>query len=171
MIQFLLYQLLSGIYFMHSADIIHRDLKPENILISKKLELKIADMNLARKEIANDENTYYVTSRPYRAPEIFINPNAYTKAIDIWSIGCIFAELLGKTVIFLGKDFVDQLRRFVAILGKPTLDIFPDLDPNTAQGLARVFRDIPDREKVDWKFLFPKVTLDLARRAKRLWIY
>ena len=68
-----------------------------------------------------DKNTYYVTSRPYRAPEIFINPNIYTKAIDVWSIGCILAEMLGKTVIFLGKDFVDQLRRFVAILGKPKL--------------------------------------------------
>lgn len=66
--------------------------------------------------------------------------------------------MLGKTVIFLGKDFVDQLRRFVAILGKPKLDIFSDLDPTTAQGLARVFRDIPDREKVDWKFLFPKAS-------------
>ena len=53
--------------------------------------------------------------------------------------------MLGKTVIFLGKDFVDQLRRFVAILGKPKLEIFSDLDPNTAQGLARVFKDIPDR--------------------------
>ena len=123
-------------------------------------------MNLARKEVATDENTFYVTSRPYRAPEIFINPNTYSKAIDIWSIGCIFAEMLGKTVIFMGKDFVDQLRRFVAILGKPTLDIFPDLDPKTAQGLARVFRDIPDREKVDWKFLFPKVHLSNPGKRK-----
>lgn len=79
--------------------------------------------------------------------------------------------MLGKTVIFLGKDFVDQLRRFVAILGKPKLEIFSDLDPTTAQGLARVFRDIPDREKVDWKFLFPKVNCTLFRPAKRLWIY
>ena len=91
MIQFVLYQLLSAINYMHSADIIHRDMKPENILISKKLQLKIADMNLARKEIATEQITYYVTSRPYRSPEIFINANAYTKAIDIWSIGCILA--------------------------------------------------------------------------------
>ena len=76
--------------------------------------------------------------------------------------------MLGKTVIFLGKDFVDQLRRFVAILGKPKLDIFSDLDPTTAQGLARVFRDIPDREKVDWKFLFPKVLLPFLRQALKL---
>ena len=76
--------------------------------------------------------------------------------------------MLGKTVIFLGKDFVDQLRRFVAILGKPRLEIFSDLDPTTAQGLARVFRDIPDRDKVHWKFLFPKVSLVLYRRVKKL---
>lgn len=68
MIQFILYQLFSAINYMHSADIIHRDMKPENILINKKLELKLADMNLARKEIITEEVTYYVTTRPYRAP-------------------------------------------------------------------------------------------------------
>ena len=68
MIQFVLYQLLSAINYMHSADIIHRDMKPENVLINTKLELKIADMNLARKEIATEEITYYMTARPYQAP-------------------------------------------------------------------------------------------------------
>jgi hypothetical protein len=67
---------------------------------------------------------------------------------------------LGKTVIFGGIDFVDQIKQFIAILGKPKLDIFTNLDPTTAQGLARVFRDIPDREKVEWKFLFPKVKIN-----------
>jgi serine/threonine protein kinase len=77
-------------------------------------------MNLARKE-NNEEVTYYVTSRPYRAPEVFVNGSVYTKVIDIWSIGCILAEMLGKTVLFQGSDYVGQITRFVAILGKPKL--------------------------------------------------
>jgi len=144
MIQFILYQMLSAVHYMHSADIIHRDMKPENILINKKLELKIADMNLARKE-NNEDVTYYVTSRPYRAPEVFVNGSVYTKAIDIWSIGCILAEMLGKTVLFQGSDYVDQITRFVAILGKPKLEVFENIDSITAQGLSRVFKDIPNR--------------------------
>lgn len=79
--------------------------------------------------------------------------------------------MLGKTVLFQGKDYIDQLRRFVAILGKPTLSLFPDLDPIAAQGLARVFKDIPDRDKVDWKFLFPNVQSILFRQAKKPLIY
>ena len=76
--------------------------------------------------------------------------------------------MLGKTVLFQGKDYIDQLRRFVAILGKPTLELFPDLDPIAVQGLSRVFKDIPDRDKVDWKFLFPRVRYHWYRQAKRL---
>ena len=81
------------------------------------------------------------------------------------------AEMLGKTILFQGKDYIDQLRTFVAILGKPTLELFPDLDPIAAQGLARVFKDIPDRDKIDWKFLFPTVYLDLYRQVKKHWIF
>jgi serine/threonine protein kinase len=89
--------------------------------MNKKCDLKLADMNLARKETYTGNITEYVASRPYRAPEILIGSTVYTKSVDIWSIGCVFAELLGKTIIFQGKDFIDQLKRFVAILGKPKI--------------------------------------------------
>jgi len=67
--------------------------------------------------------------------------------------------MIGKTVLFQGNDYIDQLRRFVAILGKPPISIFADLDPIAAQGVSRIFKDIPDREKIDWKFLFPNVNI------------
>ena len=76
---------------------------------------------------------------------MFVNGSVYTKAIDIWSIGCILAEMLGKTVLFQGSDYVDQITRFVAILGKPKLEVFENIDSITAQGLSRVFKDIPNR--------------------------
>lgn len=127
MIKFILFQILDGLQHMHSADIIHRDLKPENILINQKLELKIADMNLARKE--DDNPTEYVVTRPYRALEVFLCSKSYNKSIDIWSVGCIFAELIGRTVLFEGIDCLDQLKRFVAILGKPNLEHYENVDP------------------------------------------
>ena len=127
MSKFILYQILSGLNDMHSADIIHRDLKPENILINQKLQLKITDMNLARKEDANP--TEYVVTRPYRALEVFLCSKSYNKSIDIWSVGCIFAQLIGRNVLFQGKDYLDQLKRFVAILGKPKIDHYEDIDP------------------------------------------
>lgn len=78
------------------------------------------------------------------------------------------AEMLGKTIIFSAKDFVEQIKKFVAVLGKPKLDIFADLDPNTALGLERVFKDIPDREKVDWKIFYPKVSFIVHRLVPKL---
>ena len=76
-------------------------------------------MNLARKETIN--NTVYVTTRPYRAFEVLLSLKNYNKSIDIWSVGCIFAELIGRTVLFSGRDPADQLKTLVAIMGKPKL--------------------------------------------------
>jgi len=95
---------------MHNINCIHRDLKPNNLLVNNTGLLKIADFNLARHlDIADNQGNYFITNgvvtRWYRAPELLLTGpdyTAYTKAIDIWSIGCIFAELLGKTPIFEG---------------------------------------------------------------------
>jgi mitogen-activated protein kinase 1/3 len=157
MIKFIIYQILDGLYHMHSADIIHRDLKPENILINHKLELKIADMNLGRKEGQN--LTKYVVTLPYRALEVLLCSRNYTKSIDIWSVGCILAELIGKTVLFEGSNCINQFKRFVAILGKPKLELYTDVDPIVKDSFIEILKEMPDRAKIDWKTLFPNVRL------------
>ncbi|KAL3655136.1 Mitogen-activated protein kinase 9 [Castilleja foliolosa] len=103
--QFFLYQLLRGLKYIHTANVFHRDLKPKNILANADCKLKICDFGLARVSFWTD----YVATRWYRAPELcgsFFSK--YTPAIDIWSIGCIFAEMLTGKPIFLGKNVVHQ---------------------------------------------------------------
>lgn len=106
---------------MHSANVMHRDLKPSNILVNKDCDLKICDLGLARGyEDENELKTEYVITRWYRSPEVILKASKYTKAVDIWSVGCIFAELLGRTPLFPGEDYLDQIQRTIAVLGTPT---------------------------------------------------
>eukprot|EP01129_Flabellula_baltica_P004846 TRINITY_DN171_c1_g2_i1.p1 TRINITY_DN171_c1_g2~~TRINITY_DN171_c1_g2_i1.p1 ORF type:complete len:468 (-),score=126.63 TRINITY_DN171_c1_g2_i1:1553-2956(-) len=125
--RYLIYQMLKGLLYIHSANVIHRDIKPENMLINTACELKIADFGLSRSvdEGQDDENypmTDYVATRWYRSPEILFGSSTYTKGVDLWAIGCIVAELYGERPIFPGKSTVDQLRRIVEVTGRPTQD-------------------------------------------------
>lgn len=102
-IRFMLYEIMKGVLYMHSKGIIHRDLKPLNILVSDKWDIKISDFgqsNVQTDQINKDYNlTKYVTTRYYRAPELYLNYKSnYTAAIDMWSVGCIIAELFTKRV-------------------------------------------------------------------------
>jgi mitogen-activated protein kinase 7 len=121
--QYFLYQILRGLKYIHSANVLHRDLKPGNLLVNADCELKICDFGLARGfSNAPDHTAFmteYVATRWYRAPEIMLSFQNYTKAIDIWSVGCIFAEMLGGKVLFPGKDYVHQLNLILNILGTP----------------------------------------------------
>ncbi|NXU01702.1 MK14 kinase, partial [Buphagus erythrorhynchus] len=101
-VQFLIYQILRGLKYIHSADIIHRDLKPSNLAVNEDCELKILDFGLARH--TDDEMTGYVATRWYRAPEIMLNWMHYNQTVDIWSVGCIMAELLTGRTLFPGTD-------------------------------------------------------------------
>jgi len=108
--QYFMHQLLSGCFYLHSANIIHRDLKPSNVLLNKSCELQIFDFGLARgyeEQQIQEGLTEYVVTRWYRAPEVILNATHYTKALDVWSIGCIFAELLGRAPLFPGDDYLD----------------------------------------------------------------
>ncbi|TPX65862.1 hypothetical protein SpCBS45565_g04864 [Spizellomyces sp. 'palustris'] len=124
--QYFIYQILRGLKWMHSAGIVHRDLKPGNILVNSHCELRICDFGLARgqpEKNAHLVQTEYVATRYYRAPEVILSPRHYGKALDLWSVGCIFGELLLGRVMFKGQDYVDQLKIIFEVLGTP-----PDLE-------------------------------------------
>ena len=138
-IQYFIYQILCSLKYMHSANVLHRDLKPANVLLNSNCDLKVCDFGLARYvgTVAGADNdcrlpsvascsgvdersvdlTEYVVTRWYRAPEIMLSCQEYTKAIDVWSVGCIFAELLGSKPLFPGDDYIHQLRIITDVLG------------------------------------------------------
>ncbi|XP_031122308.1 mitogen-activated protein kinase 9-like isoform X1 [Ipomoea triloba] len=125
--QFFLYQLLRGLKYMHSANVLHRDLKPKNILANADCKLKLCDFGLARVSFGDAPSavfwTDYVATRWYRAPELcgsFFSK--YTPAIDIWSIGCIFGEMLTGKPLFPGKNVVHQLDIITDLLGTPSTE-------------------------------------------------
>lgn len=103
-------QLLRGLKYLHSANILHRDLKPGNLLINANCDLKICDFGLARTSKSKGQfMTEYVVTRWYRAPELLLCCDNYGTSIDVWSVGCIFAELLGRKPIFPGTGYIYML--------------------------------------------------------------
>uniref|UniRef100_A0A8C6PZA1 mitogen-activated protein kinase n=1 Tax=Nothobranchius furzeri TaxID=105023 RepID=A0A8C6PZA1_NOTFU len=120
-VQFLIYQILRGLKYIHSADIIHRDLKPSNLAVNEDCELKILDFGLARH--TDDEMTGYVATRWYRAPEIMLNWMHYNMTVDIWSVGCIMAELLTGRPLFPGTDHINQLQQIMRLTGTPPVTL------------------------------------------------
>lgn len=107
--------------YVHSAGVVHRDLKPSNILVNENCDLKICDFGLAR--IQDPQMTGYVSTRYYRAPEIMLTWQKYDVEVDIWSAGCIFAEMLEGKPLFPGKDHVNQFSIITELLGTPPDDV------------------------------------------------
>jgi mitogen-activated protein kinase 15 len=122
--QFIMYQLFKSLKYIHSADLIHRDLKPSNMLINSDCLMKLADFGLARSVAATEEGppivSDYIATRWYRAPEILLGSQSYSKAVDIWSAGCIMAELLLEQVLFSGKSSLNQMELIIELLGRPS---------------------------------------------------
>ncbi|CAN7986544.1 unnamed protein product [Ixodes hexagonus] len=153
---YFLYQILRGLKYIHSANVLHRDLKPSNLLLNTTCDLKICDFGLAR--VADPEHdhtgflTEYVATRWYRAPEIMLNSKGYTKSIDIWSVGCILAEMVSNRPIFPGKHYLDQLNHILGILGSPSQD---DLNCIINEKARSYLQSLPHKAKIPWTKLYP----------------
>ncbi|XP_018020677.1 serine/threonine-protein kinase NLK2 [Hyalella azteca] len=120
-IKIFLYQILRGLKYLHSARIIHRDIKPGNLLVNSNCILKICDFGLARvlEEEGGREMTQEVVTQYYRGPELLMGAKYYTQAVDVWSVGCIFGELLGRRILFQAPTPIQQLDRITELLGTP----------------------------------------------------
>lgn len=162
--QYFVYQTLRALKSIHSADIVHRDLKPANLLLNANCDLKVCDFGLARsvttsvpagKEVGL--MTEYVATRWYRAPEIMLSFKMYTKAIDIWAVGCILAELLTGRPLFPGRDYSHQLDLILDVIGTPSLDEFYAI---TSRRSRDYIRALPIRKKRPFPTLFPHASTD-----------
>ncbi|RHZ67028.1 hypothetical protein Glove_303g66 [Diversispora epigaea] len=123
-----MYQLVDGTMFLHMHRIFHRDLKPQNLLIDTGGDLKVADFGLARAAaIPMKPYTHEVVTLWYRAPEILLGSRQYAFAIDMWSIGCIFAEMANQKTLFPGESEIDQLFRIFMLLGTPNEEVWPGI--------------------------------------------
>jgi serine/threonine protein kinase len=162
--EYFLSQILMGVAYMHSADIIHRDLKPGNILVNSDCSIRICDFGLARGIGPIESHllfTEYVATRWYRAPEVVLSPRHYSKALDIWSVGCILGEMLNCKTVFKGKDHIDQIVKIFELLGSPSDATLTKLC--SAKVLAYI-SGWPKRPRVNLAKHFPKgnnATLDL----------
>jgi len=159
---YFLYQILRGLKYIHSANVLHRDLKPSNLLLNTNCDLKICDFGLARIADPNKDHsgllTEYVATRWYRAPEIMLNARGYYKPIDIWSVGCILAEMIGGRPLFPGKHYIEQINLILDVVGSPDEADLVSIVNERARNYISL---LPVRQRTPWKKLFPQAS-DLA---------
>lgn len=163
--RFFLYQLLRGLKYIHSAKVLHRDLKPSNLLVNEDCTLKIADFGLARSFSETDLMTEYVVTRFYRSPELLLNAQGYTAAVDIWSVGCILMELYNKVPLFPGKDYVHQFRCITELMGFPT---DADLSYVRSKNAIKYLQQLPRYPKQPLAEKFPHLPPDAVDLIEKM---
>ncbi|XP_061472232.1 cyclin-dependent kinase 3 isoform X2 [Rhineura floridana] len=162
-----LHQLLQGVSFCHSHRVIHRDLKPQNLLINEMGAIKLADFGLARAfGVPLRTYTHEVVTLWYRAPEILLGCKYYSTAVDIWSIGCIFAEMVTRKALFPGDSEIDQLFRIFRTLGTPTESLWPGVTQ-----LPDYKGNFPKWPRKDMKVLIPNLDRDGRDLLVQLLLY
>eukprot|EP01029_Cantina_marsupialis_P021608 TRINITY_DN5204_c0_g2_i1.p1 TRINITY_DN5204_c0_g2~~TRINITY_DN5204_c0_g2_i1.p1 ORF type:complete len:357 (+),score=89.39 TRINITY_DN5204_c0_g2_i1:64-1134(+) len=168
--QYVIYQLIKCLKFMHSGDLIHRDIKPSNLLLNADCHLKLCDFGLCRSvaevisaQGKNSALTDYVATRWYRAPEILLGSTKYSKAVDMWAVGCILGEMLTASPIFPGSSTMEQVERIIDVTGRPSDS---DVDAIGSPFAATMLDSIKRSKPVSMSELFPSASpeaLDLLK--------
>ncbi|KAJ1497479.1 cyclin-dependent kinase 5 [Coelomomyces lativittatus] len=162
-----MFQLITGVAFCHERKVLHRDLKPQNLLINRKGELKLADFGLARTfGIPVRHYSDEVVTLWYRAPDVLLGSKQYSTSIDLWSVGCIFAEVATGRPLFPGTSVSDQLLRIFKVLGTPN-----ELNWPRSTQLPGWKAEFPIFKSVSFELLFLKFDSDCIELLKRLLEY
>ncbi|MED6171843.1 Shaggy- protein kinase theta [Stylosanthes scabra] len=163
-IQLYTYQICRGLNYLHHViNVCHRDIKPQNLLVNPQThQLKICDFGSAKMLVPGEPNISYICSRYYRAPELIFGATEYTTAIDVWSAGCVLAELMLGQPMFPGESGVDQLVEIIKVLGTPSKEEIKNMNPNYNE-----FK-FPQIKAHPWNKVFPKAmpseAIDLASK-------
>ncbi|CAH1253187.1 extracellular signal-regulated kinase 2-like [Branchiostoma lanceolatum] len=168
--RYIMYQLLKAMKYMHSGNVIHRDQKPSNILLDSDCFVKIADFGLARSITQLEEDTTdpalteYVATRWYRAPEILLTCQRYTKGVDMWSVGCILGELLIGKPLFPGSSTINQIEKIMASIEQPNRQDVSSIQSAYGASILEKATVRPKRSFEDMLPGQPADALDLLRR-------
>ena len=131
LVKLYMYQVLRSLAYIHSLGICHRDIKPQNLLLDPRTGvLKLCDFGSAKILVPGEPNVSYICSRYYRAPELIFGATNYTTNIDIWSTGCVMAELMQGMPLFPGESGIDQLVEIIKVLGTPSREQIKTMNPN-----------------------------------------
>lgn len=170
--QYVIYQIIKCLKYMHSAELLHRDLKPSNVLLNSECLAKVCDLGLARSIAVKEEGTApvlteYVATRWYRAPEILLGSQKYTKGVDMWSLGCILGELLLGKPIFPGTSTLNQLDRILELTGRPSPE---DIEAIQSSLAGTMLEALPQTKTKPLHEFFPTASdeaLDLLKNLLR----
>jgi len=181
--QYIMWQTLKALKFMHSANLLHRDMKPSNLLLNSDCLMKVADFGLARSmpDKANrdkgeddrgggsDTLTDYIATRWYRAPEILLGSEVYAAAVDMWGAGCILGEILASKPVFAGSSTLQQLELICGLLGVPDPEVCESISKYAPTMINNL--PLPEHDPKEWERRFTGCSRDALDLLKQLLVF